>query len=234
MTMRTDTGSIYFFGPALMVQGYPDAHDLYIDLMAFLATLRPMKTNAIGRKYPETTIADVRQVIELFETRARAADSSEPEARAAVKRWRAYVNTVVAAVKLSPLSSGAAFPDNDRLWTQEARRLAIRLSAERSTRPDNKTLGDATKDSALNVLEIAAAGAGPTGKILTGAAVAVADAAKAVASGAASAAEDTARFVDKNLNPFSWARSMVGELKWPLIIGAAVVGGLVLLPRGGK
>src|SRR5690349_4749524 len=43
---------------------------------------------------------------------------------------------------------GAVFEDNERLWTRELRRLGIRLSAERDTRPGEKTLTGAFADSA--------------------------------------------------------------------------------------
>jgi hypothetical protein len=231
--MKTEKGEIAFFGPLLVVRGYGDAFDLYTDLSAFFATLRPVKTNNIGRKYPETTVADARQVIELFTARAKQARKDSSLVRDAIEGWGAFVTAHTAMIALRGLEPRAVYPENDRLWTHELRRLAIRVSAERATRPEDKTLVGSFVDSATAL-------PGRIADAVSGGADEVSDVADAVVKKAGDAIDavggaikDAGRFTRDQLprlpslfDPTRW----LGELKWPLIVGAGVLGGVVLLP----
>ncbi len=225
--MKTEKGEIYFFGPLLTVRGYADTLELHGDLIAFFSALRPTKTNAIGRKYPETTVADVRQVIELFNERAAQADASAPGMQTVLNNWRLYVGAHASEKALTGVLLTATFPDNNRLWTHELRRLAIRLSAERDTRPKEKSLTEAVVDSATAL-------PGRVVDVVTGGANKAGDAAES----AYEALEDAAGFARQRLpslaslpDPTRWLRDVLADFKWPLIIGAAVLGGVVVLPQ---
>lgn len=231
--MKTEKGEIAFFGPLLVVRGYADPQDLYLDLSKFFRTLRPAKTNALGRTYPETTVADVRQVIDLFNDRIRRAKTDTSMVRDAIAGWRAFVAVHDATIALARISLTSVDPHNDRLWTHVLRRLSARLSTERDTRPADKTLVGSFVDSA-------AALPGRVVDVVTGGADGVSDAAGSVADAAGVAVdklvdvvEDAGRFAKGNLprmpafpDPSKW----LAELKWPLIIGAGIVGGVALLP----
>ena len=253
--MKTEKGEITFFGPLLVVRGHSDPLDLYHGLLAFFGTLRPTKTNKLARKYPETTLADVRQVIDLFNDRAKRASKDSKLVRDAIEGWAAFVTTHSAVTKLASMPLTAVYSENDRLWTHELRRLAIRLSAERDTRPDDKTLVGSFVDSATalpgrvaDVVTGGASGAEDAAGTIADVASTIADKAGDaldVLGGAASDAgetfidivKDAAGFAKDNLpglpslpDPSRWFRDLFGELKWPLIIGAGVLGGVVLLP----
>lgn len=233
--MKTEKGEIYFFGPLLVVRGYPDAHDLYSDLLTFFAAQRAMKTNALGRKYPETTIADVRQVVALFDERARRADRSALGMKGVLNAWQLYVAAHASEKALASQERTATFADNDRLWTHELRRLAIRLSAERDTRPPEKTLTGAFVDSAVAL-------PGRVADVVSGGADAVADATSDAGGTVIDAIKDAAGFARHSLprlpalpDPGRWLREVVSDFKWPLIVGAAVFGGVLVLPQlGGR
>jgi hypothetical protein len=231
--MKTPKGEIAFFGPLLVVRGYPDAHDLYTDLSAFFAALRQVKTNSIGRKYPETTVSEARQVIELFSDRAKRADTDAALVRDAIEGWRAFVTTHAAVIAHRDLDLQDVYPENDRLWTHELRRLAIRLSAERETRPEDKTLVGSFVDSATAL-------PGRISDVVSGGSDRVSEAADTIADRVGDAVavvedalKDAAHFAKEQLprlppllDPTKW----FAELKWPLIVGAGVLGGVVLLP----
>jgi len=231
--MKTQKGDIEFFGPLLVVRGYADSHDLYTDLFSFFAGLRPVKTNNIGRKYPETTVADARQVIELFNDRAKRAPRDTSMVRTAVEGWGAFVTAHTAMIALRGLEPRAVYPENDRLWTHELRRLAIRLSAERDTRPEEKTLVGSFVDSATalpgRIADVVSGGADQA----EDAAGAVADVAETIVDKAWDALQDAGHFAKDNfprLPSFPDPSKWFAELKWPLAIGAGIVGGIVLLP----
>lgn len=249
--MKTQKGEIALFGPLLVVRGYADSHDLYTDLFAFFASLRPVKTNSIGRKYPETTVADARQVIELFNARAKRAPKDAGLVRTAVEGWGAFVTAHTAMISLRGLEPRAVYPENDRLWTHELRRLAIRLSAERDTRPEDKTLvgsfvdsatalpgriadavsggADKAQDAADTVADVAETIVDKAGDALD----TVGGAAGDVADKAWDALQDAGHFAkDKfpRLPSFPDPSKWLAELKWPIAIGAGILGGIVLLP----
>ncbi|MBE7452267.1 MAG: hypothetical protein HS111_26305 [Kofleriaceae bacterium] len=225
--MKTDKGEISFFGPVLVVHGYRDTHDLYTDLVRFFGELRPMKTNGLGRRYPETTVDDVRQVVALFDGRAKRADRSALGMATALGRWAAFRDAVNASIAASDNAGSAPFPDNDRLWTHEARRLAIMISAELATRPAEKTLAGSFADSA-------AALPGRVVDAVGGGREAVVDAGGALLG----ALKDAAEVAHGHLpripslpDPTRWMRDLFSDVKWPLFVGAAVLGGIVLLPH---
>ncbi len=225
--MKTEKGEIYFFGPLLSVRGYGDALDLHADLIAFFSSLRPSKINAIGRTYPETTVADVRQVVALFNERAKQSDHSALGMKSVLNNWWLYVGAHASEKVLAGASLVSTFADNNRLWTHELRRLAIRLSAERDTRPKEKSLTEAVVDSATAL-------PGRVVDVVTGGANKAGDAAES----AYEALEDAAGFARQRLpslaslpDPTRWLRDVLADFKWPLIIGAAVLGGVVVLPQ---
>jgi hypothetical protein len=162
--VKTEQGEIDFFGPLLVVRGYADPQDLYLDLIKFFGTLRPMKTNKLARKYPETTIADVRQVIDLFDERVKRAKTDAKMVRDAIAGWRAFVSAHKATLALARFSITSADPHNEQLWTHELRRLSARLSTEQDTRPKDKTLVGSFVDSATSlpdrVVNVVTGGAG--------------------------------------------------------------------------
>ena len=250
--MKTEKGEIILFGPLLLVRGYADSLDLYHGLLAFFGTMRPVKTNKLARKYPETTLADVRQVIDLFNDRAKRARRDAKRVRDALDGWAAFVKAHGAMTGSGTTPATAVYPENDRLWTHELRRLAINLSVERDTRPEDKTLAGAFVDSATAL-------PGRVADVVTGGASGAADAADAVVDVASTIidkagdaldtlgdvasdagdklvdiAKDAASFAKNKLpvlpDPGRWMRDLFGDIKWPLIVGAGIVGGIVLLP----
>ena len=109
-----------------------DALTTWQDLRAYFLARRLARHDGRGLRYPETTVGDVRQIVDLYEVDAKKVLASlvdAPEARRAVVRQLAAWREVAAAVEdhAARLPATAAYPDNLRFW-QATKKLALWLT----------------------------------------------------------------------------------------------------------
>ncbi|HVV84771.1 MAG TPA: hypothetical protein VHE35_17015 [Kofleriaceae bacterium] len=198
----------------LQVREIGDPLELWQATRRFFSERRPVKVGRRGFRYPETTNGDVRQLAQVWNrVHAKLWRSDLSRADQSRDRWK------IASAKIQIATAGAdpkaTFGDNEAFWLDWTKWQAIYLSAVR----EMPSKWDMVADAAL-----------ATAKDLPG------DLAKAVASGAETAADATAsaaRAAGKIVAAparglFS---GLFGGLGTPLLIGAAVVGGIVLVPR---
>lgn len=120
-----------------------DALTTWQDLRAYFLGRRLVRHDGRGGRYPETTVGDVTQIVQVFEAdaaRVLAELTGRPAARRTiaghVAAWQVVARAVAAhAAHLSPT---AIYPDNAAFW-QASKKLALWLS----------TGADVTRDGAL-------------------------------------------------------------------------------------
>ena len=189
----------------LAIQDIADPLDLWEATRRFLKEKRRVKTSATGWTYPETTNADVRQLAEVW-SRVHAKLWRADLARAQQHRdeWKEAMSRIeVATAGADP---AATFVDNERFWLRWTKRQGIYLSAVRDMPTKWEMVVDSVKESVARLPQNLAAGA-----------EAVADATAAVAQKAGEVATAP-------------VRGLFGKLGTPLLIGAAVVSGIVIVP----
>lgn len=238
----TAGGSIQELGPFIVASGFEDALALWDALRAFYLQRRPMRPTLSGF-YPETTIGDVQQVAGLLTAAAAKLPMDALGRVTAVARWNAY------RAELQRLTGGRfmfdVYPDNRRFWMAESRALALDAATanELPTKSDvvlSAVRGSATLapqgtmsalyddvagvvDDALDVGKSVAGGVVDAARDLAGEAK---DLVEEVGGGAKDLLKGTVTGVtDAVVNP------VVDAVGKPLLIGAAVVGGLFLVPR---
>lgn len=197
----------------LAVDGVDDPMAFWQASRAFFLARRPVKIGARNFRYPETTNDDVRQlagqwnVIHLLRWRA---DIMQDELR---QRWRRAYTRIIDLTSGAPPS--ATFSQNEEFWLEWTKRHAIWLSAAMNipTRREQiiDALGSTIADLPGDVLALASDAAG-------GAADVVAHAGKK--AGEVVAAPVRGLF-----------SGLFGRWGGPLLVGALVVGGVVIVPR---
>ena len=194
----------------LRIKDIADPLDLWEATRRFFKQKRTVKTSAMGWTYPETTNGDVRQLAEVW-TRVHDKLWRADLARAAQhkKEWNEARSQIdIATTGADP---NAPFGDNERFWLRWTKRQGIYLSAVRDMPSKWEMVVDSVKGSVARLPETIASSAD-----------AVATATASVASKAGEVAVAPVRGVFSGL---------FGKLGTPLLIGAAVVGGAIVLPR---
>lgn len=171
--------------------------------LAFL-TVRPGSRDPSGITYPETTHADVAQIIGAWARVIHRDHRPAADAAGYRDRWAAYVAQIESVVRDG--DPAARFADNRTLWLLQSLDLARGLSAMYrgpSTMGQVAESVKGTLEDAARAVRTVAWGAGP---------VAIAEHAL---DGAGSV-----------LGGSAWR-----SLRTPLLIGAALVGAIVIVPR---
>lgn len=238
----TGDGTLQERGPFVVAEGFDDALTLWDALRAFYLQRRPMRP-AFMSFYPDTTVGDVQQIIGLLTAEAQKLPKDALGRTRALTRWNAY------RAELQQLTAGLltrdVCPDNRRFWTVESRALALDVSTAATLPTKSEVVLDAVRgsgqigtESTLSVLFVDVVGAVDDAL----------DVGKSVASGAVGAARDVAGEAKDLAEELGGGakdllKSAVGGLSdavvtpvvetfgKPLLIGAAVVGGIFLVPR---
>jgi hypothetical protein len=233
------SGTVESVGPLLFVHGFRDPLELWTGLRDYFAARRPVKIGTPPRsatKYPETTVFEVAQVAGHLDQEFRRERYREFGIAAALKKWRDwYAGFKAFAATATP---SATYPANEEFWLSIAKRVAIRMST-------------------AEVFEVTASGvAGAAGDVVGGAAREVKDAAQNAGDFAWKhkrwlwpvpgsttlldlAAGDTPSISDiPGLDLITGiggglkraANAVFDGLSTPLLVGAAVLGGVLILP----
>ncbi len=199
---------------ALKVTDVGDPLDLWQATRRFFGERRPVKVGRRNFRYPETTNGEVRQLGDVWAKVHRKLWRDDlSRADQSLSRWKAARSAItIAATGAAP---DATFARNEEFWLDWTKWQAIYLSAVR----EMPSKWDLVADAAL-----------ATAKDLPG------DLAATLASGAAVAADATAQagyaagriVAAPARGVFS---GLFGNLGTPLLVGAVVVGGIVLVPR---
>ena len=198
----------------LRVSEIGDPLELWQATRRFFSERRPVKIGRYDFRYPETTNGEVRQLGQVWNrVHAKLWRGDLSRADQSRSRWKAAFSKLqIATAGADP---NATFGDNEAFWLDWTKWQAIYLSAVRGM----PSKWDMVAEAAL-----------ATAKDLPG------DLAKALSSGAEAAADATAS-VAKTAGKIVAAPArglfsgLFGDLGTPLLIGAAVVGGIVLVPR---
>jgi hypothetical protein len=216
-------GRIREVGPFIDVTGYDDSLDLFDALLAFYLSRRPRRVTAWGSICPETTVADVLMVRGQLAQRLVAAQPDRLGLAATKTRWQ------MAETDLERHRTGKLlheiYPDNATFW-REARKLAVDLSSISALPAKTKIVVDALASSVGSVTSLGSDVLDAGERLLSGAAEAGLDAVKAIGSGAKDVVKGTVEGVGDAL-----VKPLVDVVGKPLLIGAAVVGGLLIVPK---
>ena len=223
----TTTGTIEEVGPFIVVKGYDDALALWSALLAHYLAERETKATTWGLFYPETTVGDVFTVAALFDERLAKARPDQLGLDTTRANWTAYRD------EMRRLTAGKllheTYPDNARFWRAATRRLAVDLSAGAALPHKTTVMLDALKTGidAAGVGDLSLDGVlGTGGRLLEQSVDAVGGALKTVGSGAKDIVKGGVEGVgDAVIKP------LVDIIGKPFLIGAAVLGGLLIAPR---
>jgi hypothetical protein len=194
----------------LRIKDIADPLDLWEATRRFFKERRPVRVGRHGFTYPDTSNGEVRQLADVW-TRIRSRLWRADLARANQHRdeWKEARSTIeIATAGADP---SATFKDNDDFWLRWTKRQAIYLSAVRDMPSRWDMAIDSIKGSVAHLPENLADGA-----------EAVADASATVARKAGEVATAPIRGLFAGL---------FGRLGTPLLVGAAVAGGIVLGPK---
>lgn len=195
---------------ALRVRDIADPLELWEATRRFFKERRASSTGARGWTFPETTNADVRQLAQVWDrVHARIWRAELARARQHRDEWRDARSTIERAT--AGADPDARFIDNERFWLRWTKRQAIYLSAVRDMPSRWDMVADSVRDSVKRLPDTLAASAS-----------AVADTTGAVARKAGEVVSAPVRGLFGGL---------FGKLGTPLLVGAAVVGGIVVVPR---
>lgn len=203
---------------ALSVKGVGDPIELWSAMRNFFITRRPelrgTLAGSVGRKYPATTNGDVRQLAEVWRRVVRKIYRSDLGPLSDRKaKWDAQQTKIDRL--LFAAFDDETFPENELFWLDWTYSHTGWLSAMRDQPSRWDLVVDALKHTVTSLPEALADRA-------SGAAEAAASAAATVGLRAGEIAAAPARGI---------ARGLFGSLATPLLIGAIVVGGIVIIPR---
>ncbi len=233
------SGTIHSSGPLLVVRGFRDPLELWMGLRDYYAARRPVKIGTPPRsatKYPETTVFEVAQAAGHLDQEFRRERYREFGIANALKKWRAwYASFKEFAATATP---SATYPANEEFWLTVARRVAIRMSTaevfEVTASGVVGAMGDLAGDAAGKVKDTAAEvgdfawnhkrwlwpvpGTQSLLKLATGETPGVSDI----------PGVDLLAGLGGGLKRA--ANAVFEEMSTPLLVGAAVLGGVLILP----
>lgn len=193
----------------LTISGIGDPIELWRETRRFFLARRPALRGARG-PYPETTNRDVRQLAEVWRRVFKQLWRGDLELPIASKeRWDADQRTIDRHLFAS--FDHEPFAANEAFWLTWTSKPAIWLSVMRDQPSRWDTVVDAAKQTIVHLPE------------------ALADRAGDVASAAATVGYRAGQIVAAPVR--GAASGLFGKLATPLLIAAAVVGGVVLVPR---
>jgi len=229
-------GEIQEFGPFIVASGFDDALVLWDALLAFYLERRPVRVSHLGL-YPETTISDVQQVAGLLTAEVEKLPKDALGRADTIARWNAY------RARVQQATAGrfmfAPFGDNARFWLRETRRVAIDASTSGVLPTKSEAVLDAVRARIEPTGEDSSLVPGAVTELFDDIAGLVDDAIDAGADLAADAL-DTAKGVGVEAKGLlkdavggvsdAVVTPVVDTIGKPLLIGAAVVGGLLIVP----
>ncbi|MCA9675423.1 MAG: hypothetical protein KC464_10345 [Myxococcales bacterium] len=253
----TGHGSLQEFGPFVIARGFEDALTLWDALHAYYLQRRPMQPAFLGF-YPETTVGDVQQVAGLLTAEAEKLPRDSLGRAAAVGRWTRYRAEL--QQQTAGMFMFEVFPDNRRFWVDESRALALDLATAAPLPTKSEVVLDAVRGSLggsggidASKIQGGSATLAPDGvsALYDEIASVVDDAGDAVKRGATAAwnaagdlaggAKDLIEDVGSGAKGLlkgavggvtdAVVSPVVDAVGKPLLIGAAVVGGLLIVPR---
>lgn len=196
----------------LHIKDIADPLDLWEATRRFFKEKRKVLTSTTrhGWTYPETTNGDVRQLAEVWSRVHKQLWRSD---LARAKQHRDEWNEARSKIEISTAGADptAVFVDNELFWLRWTKRQAIYLSAVRDMPSKWEMVVDSVKDSVKRLPDT-----------LASSAEAVADTTGAVARKAGEVASAPVRGLFGGL---------FGKLGTPLLIGGAVVGGVIVVPK---
>lgn len=193
----------------LTITGIGDPIELWRETRKFFLARRPVRRGARGA-FPETTNRDVRQLAEVWRRVFKKLWRGDLELPIASKeRWDADQRTIDRHLFAS--FDHEPFAANEAFWFTWTSKPSIWLSVMRDQPSRWDTVVDAAKQTVVHLPE------------------ALADRASDVASAAATVGYRAGQIVAAPVR--GAAAGLFGRLATPLLIAAAVVGGVVLVPR---
>ncbi len=196
----------------LHIKDIADPLDLWEATRRFFKEKRKVLTSTTraGWTYPETTNGDVRQLAEVW-TRVHAKVWRSDLARA--KQHKDEWNDARSQIEIATAGAdpAATFVHNETFWLRWTKRQAIYLSAVRDMPSKWEMVVDSVKDSVKRLPENLAAGAETIAETTGDVARKAGDIASAA--------------------PRGLFRGLFGGLGTPLLVGAAVVGGVLVVPK---
>jgi hypothetical protein len=196
----------------LHIRDIADPLDLWEATRRFFMEQRKVlaSTTRAGWRYPETTNRDVRQLAEVW-SRVHAKVWRSDLARA--KQHRDEWNEAKSQIEIATAGADLELPfvENEKFWLRWTKRQGIYLSAVRDMPSKWEMVVDSVKDSVKRLPDT-----------LASRAEAVADASASVAMKAGEVASAPVRGLFGGL---------FGRLGTPLLVGAAVVGGVIVVPK---
>jgi len=194
----------------LHIKDIADPLDLWEATRRYFKERRPVKTGIGGFTYPETTNGEVRQLADVWSrVHARLWRSDLTRAQQHREAWKEARSAIeIATAGADP---NATFTRNDEFWLRWTKRQGIYLSAVRDMPSRWDLVVDSVKTAVTRLPDNLAAGA-----------EAVADAGIVVAGKAGEVVTAPVRGV---------FRGLFGPLGTPLLVGAAIVGGIVVVPK---
>jgi hypothetical protein len=194
----------------LRISEIGDPLELWEATRRFFKERRPTRTGHNDFTYPDTTNADVRQLAEVWDrVHNRLWRSDLARAGQFRTQWRDARSAIEVATAGADL--GATFGENETFWLRWTKRQAIYLSAVRDMPSKWETVVDSVKGAVVRLPETLGSALDTAG-----------DAAVSVAAATGRIAAAPARGLFDGL---------FGSFGRPLLIGTAIVGGIVLVPR---
>lgn len=194
----------------LSIKNVGDPLDLWLATRRFFKERRTVKSGTGNSTYPETTNRDVRQLADVWTGIHNRLWRDDLFGAAQHKEsWKAARSAIdVAAAGADP---SAIFLHNEDFWLRWTKGQAIHLSVARDMPTKWEMVVDSVKEAVVALPENLGRGA-----------TAVAEVTASVATKAGEVAAAPVRGVFSGL---------FGNLGKPLLIGAAIVGGIAVLPR---
>ena len=198
----------------LKVRAITDPLEFWQATRRFFNERRPVKLGRYDFRYPETTNGEVRQLGQVWaRVHSKIWRGDLSRADQSLRRWKDARSAIEIAT--AGADAGATFARNEEFWLDWTKWQAIYLSAVRGMPSKWDRIADAAWATAKDLPGDLAA------KLASGAS-AVADATASAAYTAGKVVAAPARGLFSGL---------FGKLGTPLLVGAAVVGGIVLVPR---
>lgn len=202
----------------LTITGIDDPIALWSAMRRYFLTRRPeLRSTSVasaGRKYPATTNGDVRQLAEVWRRVVRKIYRSDLGPLSDRKaKWDAEQNKIDRL--LFAANDAETFPENERFWLEWTYNHTGWLAAMRGQPSRWDLVVDALKHTVTSLPEALVDGAS--------------DAASAAATTAATAAFRAGQVAAAPARGLFGG--LFGSLATPLLIGAIVVGGIVIIPR---
>ncbi|MBK9032134.1 MAG: hypothetical protein IPL61_12580 [Myxococcales bacterium] len=193
----------------LTITGIGDPIELWRATRRFFLARRPVQESPLG-SYPATTNRDVRQLAAIWRRVFKQIWRDDLEALDDKKAIWTQIQRDLDA-RLVDADDAQAFADNERFWFAWTRKPAVWMSVMRDQPSRWDLVVDAAKQTIVHFPEALAARAS--------------DAADVVATVAYRTGEVVAAPVR------GIAAGLFGRLAVPLLVAAAVVGGVVIVPR---